>query len=103
MQENSQSKLLNQVIYNKEDRDLRLKLIELENTLKYAVDTRLPSIIANYLYELCVNINAFYEKNHINNLDDVHKKENWLILLTLSNNIIKDMLDLLSIKISERM
>ena len=103
MQENSQSKLLNQVIYNKEDRDLRLKLIELENTLKYAVDTRLPSILANYLYELCVNINAFYEKNHINNLDDVNKKENWLILLTLSNNIIKDMLDLLSIKIPERM
>ncbi len=95
--------VLNKIIYNKEDRDLRLKIIELENTFNYAVTNRLPSLIANYLYELCVCTNAFYENNHINNLEEKNKKENWLILLTLSNNIIKDMLDLLSMKIPERM
>ncbi len=94
---------LSNVIYNNVDRNLRIKILELENTLIYSANTRLPSILANYLYELCVNLNAFYENNHINNLDDQNKKNDWLFVLRLANNIIKEMLDLLSIKIPERM
>ncbi len=94
---------LNKEIYDNTDRELRLKMIELENTLKYAVDTRLPSVLANYLYDLCVNMNAFYEKNHINTLENKEKKENWLFLLTLSNRMIKSMLELLEINLPERM
>ncbi len=97
------NKYLNDKIYNKSDRDLRLKMLELEETLNHAVKDRLPSILANFIYELCVNMNAFYENNHINNLEEIEKKENWLNILQLSNKMIKDMLDLLSIKIPERM
>ncbi len=96
-------KKINEKIYNKVDRDLRLKLLELENTLKYATNTRLPSILANFLYEICVNMNTFYENNHINKLNEQEKKDNWLLLLDLSNRILKNMLDLLSIEIPERM
>lgn len=94
---------LNETIYNNEDRELRLKLMELENIVNYAVSLRLPSILANYIYELCVNMNAFYENNHINNLEDEEKKQNWLFVLQLTNRIIKDLLNILSIKIPERM
>ena len=48
-------------------------------------------------------MNAFYEKNHINNLEDKNKKENWLFLLNLANKILKEMLELLSIKIPKKM
>ena len=94
---------LNKEIYDSTDREVRRKLIELSSTLNHAVELRMPSILANYLYELCVNMNAFYEKNHINNLEDRNKKENWLFLLDLGNKILKEMLDLLGIKIPERM
>lgn len=94
---------LNHTIYNIEDRSLRLKLLELDSTFNYALSTRLPSVIANYIYELCVCLNTFYENNHINNLSDQEKKNNWLLLLSLSNRILKDMLNILSIQIPEKM
>lgn len=94
---------LSDEIYNKTDRDLRIKMLELDNTLSYTVTTRLPSILANYLYELCVNVNAFYENNHINNLEDQKKKNDWLFVLNLASKIIKEMLNLLVIDIPEKM
>lgn len=90
-------------IYNDIDRNLRLHILELENNIKNAYNFRLPSYIANYLYELCVLLNAFYQTNHINNLEDIHKQEDWLYILNLSNKIIKDMLELLVIEIPSEM
>ncbi len=93
----------NNIIYNDTDRNLRLKLLELEYSIKNAFNLRMPSILANFVYDLCVCINSFYENNHIKTIDDVNKKANWLILLKLSNNILKNMLDLLGIEIPEKM
>ncbi len=101
--ESNSLKELNQEIYDSIDRELRLKIIELEKTLNYAVKMRSPAILANFLYELCVNMNAFYEKNHINNLREIEKKENWLLLFQLANKIVKEMLLLLGIYLPERM
>lgn len=86
-------------IYNEYDRDLRKKMIELDLSLESAFKLRLPSQIADYIYDLCVNINAFYQNNYINNLEDKEKKNNWIYVLTLSNKILKQMLDLLVIDI----
>ncbi len=94
---------LNETIYNNQDRELRTKLLELDSIMNYAFENRLPSIIANYLYELCVLLNTFYEKNHINNLEDIENKENWILLLNLTTKIIKTLLDLLVIKIPSKM
>ncbi len=90
-------------IYNEVDRNLRLHIIKLANYLNNAYTYRSPSYIANYLYDLCVLLNTFYQTNHINNLEDLNNKEDWLYILKLSNNIIKDMLDLLVIKIPSKM
>lgn len=90
-------------IYNKQDRELRIKLIDLESTLNYAFTTRLPSVLANYLYEICVLTNAFYENNHINNLEDLEKKQTWINLLNLTSKVIKTLLNLLVIKIPKQM
>ena len=96
------SKLTNN-IYNEVDRNLRLQLLKLANYLNNAYTYRMPSYIANYLYDLCVLLNAFYQTNHINNLEDINNKEDWLYILQLSNNIIRDMLNLLVIQIPSKM
>lgn len=102
-EEKINNKVLNEEIYNESDRSLRLKLLELELNLNNSFLSRMPSVLANFLYDLCVLINSFYETNHIKGIDNVNKKENWLILLQLSANILKNMLDLLGIQIPEKM
>ncbi len=94
---------LSKTIYNGHDRNLRMKLLELDEILNYAFKIRMPSIIANYLYEICVLMNAFYENNHINNLKDINIKKDWITLLNLTISIIKELLDILVIEIPSKM
>ncbi|MEG1495415.1 MAG: arginine--tRNA ligase [Bacilli bacterium] len=86
-------------IYNEYDRNLRLKLLELESIITDAVKDRMPSYVAEYLYSLCVIVNNFYQNNYLTNLDDKQKKNDWIIILTLTNRIIKVLLNLLVIDI----
>ena len=100
---NIQTNNLNDEIYNDVDRELRLKLLEVTTVLESAYLERKPSYIADYLYNLCVIANAFYGHNHILNLEDQEKQENWIYVLTLMNKIIKELLDLLAIGIPSKM
>lgn len=86
-------------IYNDSDRNLRLKLLELERFVKNAYINRMPNFIAEYLYDLCVCANAFYQNNHLSNLDDDTKRNDWMYVLNLTNKVIKEMLNLLVIEI----
>ena len=102
-QENINDTIMTEKTFNEYDRKLRIKLLELTNTLEEVYKDFLPSTMCNYLYDLCVLANSFYENNHINKLENEKLKNNWLILLQLVNNILKDMLNLLSIKIPNKM
>lgn len=90
-------------IYNNYDRDLRIKLLDLEYFLNLAFKERKPNYLVDYLYELCVCTNAFYQNNHIMNLDDDIKRNDWLYVLNLTNHIIREMLKLLAIDIPKEM
>ena len=90
-------------IYNNYDRDLRVKLLDLEYELNLAFENRKPYYLVDYIYDLCVLVNAFYQNNHIINLDDEIKRNDWISVLKLSNKIIKEMLNLLAIEIPTEM
>ncbi len=94
---------LTNVIYNVYDRDLRLKILDLPFAFKMAFDSRMPNFIAEYLYDVCVLTNVFYQNNHINNEEDAVKKNDWLCILDMTSHIIKDMLYLLGIDIPTTM
>lgn len=90
---------INDKIYNEYDRNIRLKLLEMPEIIELAYKERMPHYIADYVYNLCVCANIFYQNNHIMNMQDETCKKNWLYILTLTNKIIKQMLNLLVIDI----
>lgn len=92
----------NDQIYNRYDRDLRLKLIELDLSINSAFEELLPSHIADYIYDVCVLDNVFYQQNNVRNLVD-EKQQQWLLLIEFNNKILKQLLELLIIKIPSGM
>lgn len=90
-------------IYNNFDRQLRLKMLELPLVYEKAFSNRMPHFIADYLYELCVLTNSFYQQNHVNSENNVIKVNDWLNIIRVTENIIKTMLNLLGIEIPTKM
>ena len=90
-------------IYNNYDRDLRLGILDYFESIESSFKEFKPSYIADYIYNLCVLMNSFYQNNHIANIDDQDKLNDWVSIIKLANNIIIEMLDLLIIKVPTEM
>ena len=90
-------------IYNNYDRDLRMSILDYEIYIKSAFKEFKPNYIAEYIYNICVAMNAFYQNNHIDTLEDKQKLNDWVSIIKLANKIIKEMLTLLIIDIPEKM
>ena len=86
-------------IYNEYDRKLRLAMLNMPLALNNAFINRMPHYIAEYVYNLCVLLNAFYQNNHIHGIDDKQKLKDWLSILIKANQMIKELLSLLVIEI----
>lgn len=93
---------LSDEIYNDIDRKLRLKLLDIPNIIDQSAKERKPHHIANYLYELCVIVNNFYEINKLSQMDEKNKKDALLILI-FTNRVIKTLLELLGIFVPNEM
>lgn len=93
---------LSENIYNEIDRTLRLKLLEVTSVLEQASKERKPHLIANYLYELSVIDNNFYQTNHMSSLEE-NIKNDYNIILEYNNLVIKKLLELLGIHIPKAM
>ena len=90
---------LSNIIYNVVDRNLRMKLLDLDEALNKAFTERMPSYIADYIYDLAVLANNFYQNNHISSCSDSVNKNDWIYLINLTKNVIKEMLNLIVIDI----
>lgn len=93
---------LNNIIYNSFDRDLRLKLLDLPSIVENAFQEKMPNYIAEYIYDICVVSNIFYQNNHIVGLEE-NNKQQWLLLLTFTNKVLSELLNLLAIQIPSEM
>ena len=94
---------LSNKIYNNYDRELRIELLNLENSIMNSFKEFKPHYIAEYIYNLCVLMNSFYQNNHISNLEDKVNLNDWVSIIKLACNIIKECLHLLMIDIPTEM
>lgn len=95
--------LLDNEIYNEYDRNLRMHLLNLNNAFDKAANERMPHYIADYVYNLCVLTNNFYQNNHISSLEDETKKNNWIKLLMYTYDVINICLKALVIELPSEM
>ena len=91
--------ILSDTIYTNTDRKLRIKIMEFDKYLNKAAEERLPSYMAEYVYDLCNILNTFYEETNISKITDSEMKKDFILILKIAYNIIEDVLKLLIIEI----
>ena len=87
------------------DQDIKVikKLLDFPDTLQKSTETLSPSILANYLYQLATEANAYYETVKI--LSDIKKspeRNARLLLVDITARTLKTGLHILGIKTPER-
>lgn len=90
-------------IYSDTQRNIYIKLLELSKVIKKAYNEKTVSYICEYLFELCSLFNKFYGECNIINEEDEIKKETYIALIKLLYNTCEKLLDILAIKIPNRM
>jgi arginyl-tRNA synthetase len=87
----------------KSEKDLLLLTEHYEVALKQAADDFDPSVIATYLFQLAQSFNSFYAALSIGNADSEEKKQLRLKISSLVATIIASGMNLLGIKVPEKM
>ena len=91
------------VIADEYDRNIILKINELDNILQKAFSTKSLNDITEYLYDLTNTYNRFYTEHIVLKEEDYLKKESWLYLTEIVYKINKILLDILAIDLPDKM
>lgn len=85
------------------EKDIALTVLRLPIILNKALETRSLNEIAEYLYKLTSLYNKFYAENKILTEEDKDLQISWLTLTKIVYDINKLLLDVLAIKVPEKM
>jgi arginyl-tRNA synthetase len=85
------------------ERDLMLFLNRLPDVLDRAAELRAPNHIAEFAYDLATRFSRFYEQCHILSEQDPARQASWLSLVAVTLDELTLTLDLLGIRVPERM
>ncbi len=85
------------------ERQLMLKMLEKNEVLLSAYNNKSLTEIADYLYELSSLYSNFYNNNKILTEENTGQKQSWIELSKKVKEINEDLLNILAIKIPERM
>ena len=98
---NSESNIID--VYSETEKNIYIKLLELSKMLEKSYSEKTLSYICEYLFELCSLFNKFYGETNVLNESDNNKKNTYLSMLRLIYNTCKNLLDILAIKIPNKM
>ncbi|KAA9040496.1 arginine--tRNA ligase [Ginsengibacter hankyongi] len=99
---NEELKINNEKLFLLE-RQLIIFLEKYSNVLEQAADELNPSLIANYAFHLAKTFNSFYVEHSVANAESEEKKNLRLRISVMTAIVIKSALQLLGIKVPERM
>lgn len=85
------------------ERQLMIMLEKYKNAITEAADELNPSVIANYVFTLAKTYNSFYAEHSVANAENKEKKQLRLHLSVMTATVIKSGLQLLGIRVPERM
>ena len=85
------------------ERELILTMERYSSVIEEAANELNPSVIANYIFHLAKTFNSFYTEHSIANAENKEKKQLRLHIATMTANVIKSSMQLLGIKVPERM
>ncbi len=100
---NIEPKLFN-VNINEDERNLLLAIMDFDRTIQAAYENRATDLIANYAYNLCQLINAFYHSSPILR-DDIDKntKQTRLYITKIARDTLITATDLMGLQIPDKM
>ncbi len=85
------------------ERQLIIFLEKYFNIISDAADEMNPSVIANYVFNLAKLYNSFYSEHSVTNAESKEKKKLRLYISVMTANIIKSGMELLGIKVPQKM
>ena len=85
------------------EKDVLVFLEQYPTILEQAANEHNPSVIASYVFHLAKTFNSFYTEHSIANAESEDKKQLRLQLATMTANVIKSGMELLGIRVPERM
>ncbi len=85
------------------EKELILSLEKYSTILEQAADELNPSVVANYVFHLAKTFNSFYTEHSIANAESEEKKQLRLQIATMTANVIESGMQLLGIRVPERM
>ena len=85
------------------ERSLIIFLEKYEIILRQAAQELNPSLVANYVYHLAKTFNSFYTEHSVANAESEEKKALRLHIAVMTATVIKSALQLLGMKVPERM
>lgn len=85
------------------EKDIALTILRLPTILNKALDSRSLNDITEYIYKLTSSYNKFYAENKILTEEDKELQKSWLTLTKIVYDINMMLLDVLAIKVPEKM
>ena len=91
------------ILNSETEQDIILTILNLPNILSKSIEAKSLNEIAEYLYKLTSQYNKFYNENKILVEENEKLRESWLVLTKVVYDINSLLLDVLGIKVPEKM
>ena len=85
------------------EKEVIVNLEQYPSAIEEAAQEHNPAVIANYVFNLAKTFNSFYSEHSVANAETVEKKQLRLQIAGMTANVIKSGMQLLGIRVPERM